>query len=112
MVKQGYELNVKPLITAGSTKTFRAVQVEKENVILDTLKPAEDGSGDLILRLYESKKASVRTRVECGFGSFRAYLCDMLESVTEEIPVETGGIRLEFKAFEVKTVRVQTGLHT
>ncbi len=112
VVRQGYELNVKPLITAGSTKTFRAVQVEKENVILDTLKPAEDGSGDLILRLYESKKASVRTRVECGFGSFRAYLCDMLESVTEEIPVENGGIRLEFKAFEVKTVRVQTGLHT
>ena len=77
VVRQGYELNVKPLITAGSTKTFRAVQVEKENVILDTLKPAEDGSGDLILRLYESKKASVRTRVECGFGSFRAYLCDI-----------------------------------
>ena len=111
VVKQGYELNVKPLITAGSTKTFRAVQVEKENVILDTLKPAEDGSGDLILRLYESKKASVSTRVEFSFGC-RAYLCDMLENAEEEIPMENGGIRLEFKAFEVKTVRVQTGLYT
>lgn len=112
VVRQGYELNVKPLVTAGSTKTFRAVQVEKENVILDTLKPAEDGSGDLILRLYESKKASVSTRVACSFGGCRAYLCDMLENAEEEIPVENGGIRLEFKAFEVKTVRVQTGLHT
>ena len=111
VVRQGYELNVKPLVTAGSTKTFRAVQVEKENVILDTLKPAEDGSGDLILRLYESKKASVSTRVACSFGG-RAYLCDMLENAEEEIPMENGGIRLEFKAFEVKTVRVQTGLHT
>ena len=112
VVRQGYELNVKPLVTAGSTKTFRAVQVEKENVILDTLKPAEDGSGDLILRLYESKKASVSTRVEFSFGCCRAYLCDMLENAEEEIPMENGGIRLEFKAFEVKTVRVQTGLHT
>lgn len=112
VVRQGYELNVKPLVTAGSTKTFRAAQVEKENVILDTLKPAEDGSGDLILRLYESKKASVSTRVEFSFGCCRAYLCDMLENAEEEIPMENGGIRLEFKAFEVKTVRVQTGLHT
>lgn len=112
VVRQGYELNVKPLITAGSIKTFRAAQVEKENVILDTLKPAEDGSGDLILRLYESKKASVSTRVEFSFGCCRAYLCDMLENAEEEIPMENGGIRLEFKAFEVKTVRVQTGLHT
>ena len=68
--------------------------------------PAEDGSGDIILRLYESKKAAVTARVACRLG-VKAYLCDMLENVTEEIPMEDGVLELPFRAFEVKTVRIR-----
>ena len=107
VVRQGYELNIRPQITMGSTETFSAVQVEKENIILDTMKPAEDGSDDIILRLYESKKAAVHTEVHCEFGISKAYLCDMLENECEEILVENGTIKLVFKAFEVKTIRIK-----
>lgn len=107
VVRQGYELNVQPVIGDGAVKTFSAAAVDQANVILDTMKPAEDGSGDIILRLYESKKAAVTARVTCRLG-VKAYLCDMLENVTEEIPMEDGVLTLPFRAFEVKTVRLSS----
>ncbi len=106
VVKQGYELNVRPQITAGKIKTFSAVTVEKQNIILDTMKPAEDGSDDIILRFYESKKAAVDTEIRCSLGAKKAYLCDMLENEKEEIPLENETLHLSFNAFEIKTVRI------
>ena len=105
VVRQGYELNVEPQVSHGRTERFSAVSIDQENVILDTMKPAEDGSGDIVLRLYESKKSATSAKVRCAFGS-RAYLCDMLENVLSEVPVEDGKIDLNFKAFEIKTVRI------
>lgn len=107
VVRQGYELNVKPVVSKGAVERFSAVTVDKANVILDTMKPAEDGSGDVILRLYEAKKAATTTEVSLQLGARKAYLCDMLENVIEEVPVTDGKLVLPFRAFEIKTVRVE-----
>lgn len=107
VVRQGYELNVKPVVSKGAVDRFSAVTVDKANVILDTMKPAEDGSGDIVLRLYEAKKAATKAEVSLQFGAAKAYLCDMLENVIEEVPVTDGKIVLPFRAFEIKTVRVK-----
>ncbi len=107
VVRQGYELNVKPVVSNGAVERFSAVTVDKANVILDTMKPAEDGSGDIVLRLYEAKKAAAKAEVSLQFGAAKAYLCDMLENVIEEVPVTDGKIVLPFRAFEIKTVRVK-----
>lgn len=107
VVRQGYELNVKPPVTTGSRKRFSAVRIAKENVILDTMKPAEDGIGDIILRLYEAKKAEVETEVCLQFGAGKAYLCDMLENIVEDLAITDGKLVLRFHAFEIKTVRVK-----
>ena len=109
VVRQGYELNVKPVVAGGAVPTFSALTIDKENVILDTMKPAEDGSGDIILRLYESKKAAVLATVTLSdlLQGEKVYLCDMLENCKEEILVENGEISLNFRAFEVKTVRIK-----
>ena len=107
VVRQGYELNVKPVVSKGAVDRFSAVTVDKANVILDTMKPAEDGSGDIVLRLYEAKKAATKAEVSLQFGAAKAYLCDMLENVIEEVPVTDGKIALPFRAFEIKTVRVK-----
>ena len=109
VVRQGYELNVKPVVAGGAVPTFSALTIDKENVILDTMKPAEDGSGDIILRLYESKKAAVLATVTLSdlLQGEKVYLCDMLENCKEEISVENGEISLNFRAFEIKTVRIK-----
>ena len=122
VVRQGYELNVKPYVAAGSGQDFSLLSIDRGNIILDTMKPAEDGSGDLILRLYESKKAAVTARIQfspelLGAGSAlnggedcapdcHVYACDMLENVTEELPVTDGALALSFHPFEIKTIRI------
>ena len=109
VVRQGYELNVKPVVAGGAAPTFSALTIDKGNVILDTMKPAEDGSGDIILRLYESKKAAVTAEVTLSdlLQGEKVYLCDMLENCKEEIPVENGVLPLDFHAFEIKTIRIK-----
>ena len=58
--------------------------MEKNNVILESVKLAEDGSGDLILRLYESKKAAVHTALFTTLPVAQAWSCTMLEEKTME----------------------------
>lgn len=109
VVRQGYEVNVAPLTVCGGGRDFSLLSVEQDDIFADTLKPAEDGSGDWILRLYEAKKAARRTCVQLARKDVRAFACDMLENTLQEIPVEDGKIMLDFRAFEVKTVRLVSG---
>ena len=109
VVRQGYEVNVAPLTVCGGGRDFSLLSVEQDDIFADTLKPAEDGSGNWILRLYEAKKAARRTCVQLARKDVRAFACDMLENTLQEIPVEDGKIMLDFRAFEVKTVRLVSG---
>ncbi|HCF45361.1 MAG TPA: hypothetical protein DER20_10200, partial [Lachnospiraceae bacterium] len=81
--------------------------VEKDNVILESVKLAEDGSGDLILRLYEAKKAAVNTKVFTALNVAQAWTCDMLEKKEAEVAVEDNTVSLDFRAFEIKTLRLK-----
>lgn len=107
VVRQGYELNQKPIVRKGKLKAFRMLEIEKDNIIMETMKPAEDGSGDLIFRFYESKKAAAVAGVTFCLPEYRAYICDMLENIIEEIPAAEGQIHLKFGVFEVKTIRIR-----
>lgn len=107
VVRQGYELNVKPQVSAGAVESFSGININRENIILDTMKPAEDGSGDVILRLYEAKKAAVDAEISIGFKTGKAYLCDMLENILEEVDITDGKVKLPFRTFEIKTLRVE-----
>lgn len=107
VVRQGYELNVRPVVSRGIVERFSAVSVDQANVIPDTMKPAEDGSEDVILRLYEAKKSAAKVEVSLQFGVSKAYLCDRLENVIGEVAVTDGKILLPFRAFEIKTIRVK-----
>ena len=81
--------------------------MDNDNIIIDTVKMAEDGSGDIIVRLYESKKAAVFTALHAAFHeNFKAYACDMLENVKKELAVKDGAVDLTFRAFEIKTIRL------
>lgn len=113
VVRQGYELNVAPLVTAGSTKSFSAFHVDDANIIPETVKPAADGSGDLIVRLYESKKAETFTALhicldEFGMeaGSYDVRTCTMLEEAGELLNAENGTVALHFRPFEIKSLRI------
>lgn len=109
VVRQGYELNVAPLVVAGAARTAQngpMFTVDQPNVILETVKPAEDGSQDLILRLYEAQKAAVSAHISWALSGYEAYRCDMLENVQEKLDGQ-GSCTLDFRAFEIKTLRLK-----
>ena len=94
-------------MTDGTADAFSLFDVEKNNVILESVKLAEDGSGDLILRLYESRKAAVQTVLSTSLPVAKAWSCTMLEEKEEELMVENHSISLDFRAFEIKTLRLK-----
>ena len=76
------------------------------SVYIDTVKPAEDGSGDVILRLYESKRGDTACNLSVDLPVQAAWLCDMLENKLEALPISDGEIALRFHPFEVETIRL------
>ena len=106
VVREAYDLNVPLQLAKGACDAFSAFSVDKANVFIDTVKPAEDGSGDLILRMYEAKRADTACRLTLGVPAGKVVACDMLENALEELPIEDGSVKLHFGTFEVKTLRI------
>ena len=106
VVEQAYELNVPLQTMEGGCVPFSAFSVDAGSVYIDTVKPAEDGSGDLILRLYEAKRGDTACTLSVNLPVKDAWLCDMLENKREALPLTDGRAALHFHPFEVKTVRL------
>lgn len=107
VIQQGYELNVKPQMIRGTAPPFSFIHMNRKNIILETLKPAEDNSKDLILRLYEAAGADVFTEVKINQNVGSAWSCNMLEQNQEALQVTDGILRLHFRAFEIKNIRLR-----
>ena len=105
-VWKGYELNRPVRCVNGVAPAMSLLCVDAPNVIAETVKPAEDGSGDLILRLYESKQTAADCTLALNIPFVSAQECNMLEEPTEAIPVKDGKLALRFRPFEIKTVRI------
>ena len=106
VVRDGLRLNYPVAAAAGTAPAQSLFTVDRGNVILDTVKPAEDGSGDLILRLYESKKCDTAFTLNTSLPVKCAALCDMLEQPEQEL---TPGKSMQLHAapFEVITLRLK-----
>jgi len=106
VVHRGYELNVDPLIVEGKAGARSLFAVDVPNVVIETVKPAEDGSGDVIVRLYESARTATRCTLNTSLAVMSAAETDMLERTLRERVHDGGNIPLELRAFEVKTLRL------
>ena len=104
VVRQGYELNVPVVIANGGEKSESFFEVDKPNIIIDTVKLAEDGSGDVIVRMYEAKNAGTVANLSCGFKFESASLCEMNERVIEPAEIRDEKIKLSFGPFQVRTL--------
>ena len=106
VVREGYELNVPVTEAAGTVTPASMMSVDAANIIIDTVKAAEDGSGDIIVRLYECKRAATDAVLTVNLPFTKARLCNLLEEDQGELAVHDGRISLSFHGFEVKTVRL------
>ncbi|TPX59664.1 hypothetical protein SpCBS45565_g07680 [Spizellomyces sp. 'palustris'] len=114
VVQAGYEFNV-PLMISPTPSTSIEAQfftVDTPNVVLDTIKQAEDAKDgkEIILRLYEAYGGRGRARVKSTLPIKKAFLCNILEDVTEEVKRDDeGALLLEYTPFKVLSIRIAVG---
>lgn len=117
VVREAYQLNM-PLAVSSDAHTSGAVpglcEIDAPAVIVETVKAAEDGSGDVIMRLYESCGGALETAVRFNVTALvGASLVDMMERplLAQEAALEpkAGLVELRFGPYEIKTLRLQFG---
>ncbi len=107
VVQCGYELNSPVAIQSGYAEEKTWLSVSAPNIVIDTVKCAEDGSGDLIVRMYECVNTATQCTLQPHFAVQEAFLTDLLEENATSVPVDPNGVSLSFRGFEVKTVRLK-----
>ncbi len=106
LVRDAYELNVPVRTTRGAAGERSVFALDASNVIIETVKPAEDGSPDVIVRLYEAMRTATRCTLTTSLPVDAAHETTMLEEEPSALPLTNAGVSLDFRPFEVKTVRL------
>ena len=105
VVREGYKLNqpAYALAEAAEGLSYSFASAEPANIVLETVKAAEDGSGT-VLRLYECDDALTKASLRLPEGTKRAFKCNLLEEREEELEIDGGRAALTFKPFEIVTI--------
>jgi len=108
VTRPAYELNLPPVAATGYStmdcgNSF--VTINATNVVIETLKFAEDGDG-YILRLYEAEGAQADGILKFGISYKAIQITNMLEDVQEILQVVNNGVTLHFSPFEIKTIKI------
>ena len=84
---------------------YSAVSIDRDNVICETVKEAEDGTGTVI-RLYEYRNICGETEFTASVKAEKCYLCDMMENELKELPFDGQKVKLNLKGFEIVTLKL------
>ena len=98
-------LRIVPAGTAASLPT-PVVSVEHPGVDVSTVKRADDGSGDLIVRLAEVCGDRVQVPIRPAGRITAAHRCNLLEEPQRALDVADGFINLTMRPFELVTLRL------
>jgi alpha-mannosidase len=101
VIREGYRLN-NPMMPAPGVTIESAASASDPGVVIETIKPAEDGSG-AVLRLYESLGRATTTAVSTTLHHSVAVETDLLERPIGQVDLT----RLEFGPFEIKTILLE-----
>jgi len=111
VVRAAYELNV-PLRIVGTPHGAKLppraswFAVSAPNVMIETVKQAEDGRG-IIVRLYEASGAPVETDLRSGLPLGAASMTNLIEEGQEPLAISGDAVRLSFRPFEIHTLRLE-----
>ena len=107
-VEEAYKLNQPLLARIGteSGKEYSFACADRKNVILETVKRAEDGEGTVI-RMYESENALTKTKLTVNAPFEQAWICNLLEERERQAVVCGNEIEVVLKPYEVVTVLIK-----
>ncbi|MEV8411073.1 glycoside hydrolase family 38 C-terminal domain-containing protein, partial [Streptomyces niveus] len=101
----GYALNL-PLRPAAA-RAQALVEVDTTDVVVESVKLADDRSGDIVVRLYEACGGAVAARLSTGFPLAAVFDCDLLERPEREPAHASGEVDLSFRPFQIRTLRLR-----
>ncbi|MFJ2769281.1 alpha-mannosidase [Streptomyces sp. NPDC087300] len=105
-VAEGLALNL-PLRVTAAPVLAPLVTVDHPAVTVESVKLADDRSGDVVVRLYESRGGRAAATLSTSFPVAGAEVTDLLERPLE--PAETGeaGLSLALRPFQIVTLRLR-----
>jgi alpha-mannosidase len=105
-VEAGYRVNLPTRGHAGAAPVAPLVTVSERGVVIESVKLAEDHSGDLIVRMYESLGERSTATVTWNLDGAGASVVDLLERELEARPDARRSTSLEFRPFQIVTLRI------
>lgn len=107
-VQEAYKLNQPTFSILGGIPGNHAsfVKVDQPNIIIETVKKAEDGSG-IIIRLYESENALTKAAITFDKNEIVSLEeCNLIEETIEKIKTNKHSFQFAIKPYEIKTYKV------
>lgn len=109
-IREGYSLNLPERLVRGAAGVAPLVAVGDPAVVVEALKVADDRSGDVVVRLYESRGNRARTWLRPSWDLTRATITDLLERPLADAPslqIQDGCIALALRPFQILTLRLR-----
>lgn len=109
-VQEGYAFNLPRRTVTGEHGVAPLVDVTGKGVVVEAVKLAEDRSGDVVVRLYESLGARTRATVTAGFDAKDVIATDLLEREVDDVELgevdgDAVGAEIELRPFQIVTLR-------
>ncbi|MEU9207044.1 glycoside hydrolase family 38 C-terminal domain-containing protein [Streptomyces sp. NPDC048415] len=105
-VAEGYALNLPLRVADAHGPAEPVVCVDGEGVTIEAVKLADDTSGDVVVRLYESRGGRATGTLRTAFPLAGAQLTDLLERPLAEADTDADAVPLALRPFEVQTLRL------
>ena len=110
-VAEGYRRNLPLRVVegVGDGTVEPLVAVDHPGIVVEAVKLAEDGSGDVVVRLYEAYGSRARGRLTAAFDVTGIVETDLLERTVDAAAlraVEGPVARLELRPFQIVTLRL------
>ncbi|MGW6731639.1 alpha-mannosidase [Streptomyces sp. NPDC055013] len=107
-VAEGYALNLPLRVADAAGAPEPVVSVAGDGVTVEAVKLADDRSGDVVVRLYESRGGRANGVLRPGFPLAGAQVTDLLERPLQDADVTgDGGVAVALRPFQVLTLRLQ-----
>ncbi len=107
MVREAYDLNVPVLVVPGAAGQGSLFSLDADNIVIETVKPAEDGSpGPDRAPVRSQAQSATRCTLTTTLPVTAATQTNLVEEEVSKLEVESGKITLDFRPFEIKTVRL------
>ena len=108
-VQEAYKLNQPAYATKGELKNTGKsfISTDKDNIIIETVKPAENGDG-MIVRLYDCENSLTKVTLTFAEGMLESVEeCNLMEEKEADIEACGNSFTVSVKPYEIKTYRVR-----